>query len=691
MNFRSTRILDTRAMIDKRGPSGNGDSQDRKRARFRNARKIVSENKDAALKDGVMDVPSFTAARQFEIDQLNNAMLKSRNAAKQRAFQSVPRTLRRRTASHNVKRVPQRLRTRAKREMADDNTPNKKAGKQRGYERAAEMRKNRAIEILKASDIAEDWTGVNEEAPRPCGKRTYLKRQKDKVWLPTHVWHAKRAHIENLWGFCVPVTPTQKCYRATHRLITHSGLMVWDSSYFCTYVLSGNVDALRKVATSLGTDVAAAPKYLTGKRSWEGILRADAGRVLGPAVLWWQPNVEGADDSNRSLLVRVHPSIQDVAYAAITSKTASAGITVQDCRYSIGGIKLFGSKALHAVCSVLHATSKEVSCQLESMAAVGNVSALPGEIVMTFNARDPRLCKLTRAKLSTNLSATTFEWTTGPSSLLSVEGRKDSYTNMMSQKEINALKDTTPKAAEIPIAMMKRSDGSLDLLMPWHWVQHVWTVMVKYPGVQLGGYDQLKHIAFEQGTPHFPEDYLFTDAGHDLHLRLGNNLREKWTKLAKSKRPSYRGQITEQGQGEAGNPFICDWSLLNGDKQKSSPTDEEYSVAKDTPRTITLTSEPGKTLVVPVLIESTLRGASRDLARIYSADASISENGLLDDESKVIGFVTSGAFNTARGRGGAIGLIRAPTQGSSGACLVRNVGSSRIIRATYKAIELQGM
>ena len=45
-------------------------------------------------------------------------MQRSKTALTSRAFQQVPRALRRRTASHNVKRVPRRLRARAKREVS---------------------------------------------------------------------------------------------------------------------------------------------------------------------------------------------------------------------------------------------------------------------------------------------------------------------------------------------------------------------------------------------------------------------------------------------------------------------------------------------------------------------------------------------------------------------------------------------
>ena len=45
------------------------------------------------------------------------SMSDSKNVLSTRAFQQVPKDLRRRTASHNVKRVPKRLRARAAKEV----------------------------------------------------------------------------------------------------------------------------------------------------------------------------------------------------------------------------------------------------------------------------------------------------------------------------------------------------------------------------------------------------------------------------------------------------------------------------------------------------------------------------------------------------------------------------------------------
>lgn len=100
------------------GPHGSTGAS-RKRAKTFDARTLAVQSTDAALSiTGELDVAAYAAARAFEIQALENGMQRSRDALTTRAFQKVPRSLRRRTASHNVKRVPRRLRARAKREVS---------------------------------------------------------------------------------------------------------------------------------------------------------------------------------------------------------------------------------------------------------------------------------------------------------------------------------------------------------------------------------------------------------------------------------------------------------------------------------------------------------------------------------------------------------------------------------------------
>eukprot|EP01126_Amoeba_proteus_P013096 TRINITY_DN15475_c0_g1_i2.p1 TRINITY_DN15475_c0_g1~~TRINITY_DN15475_c0_g1_i2.p1 ORF type:complete len:165 (-),score=45.17 TRINITY_DN15475_c0_g1_i2:95-589(-) len=129
----------------------------------------------------VVSVSKLFSARAREIKQLHDDVKNS--GRNKRAFQLLPRHLRRRTMSHNPYRIPSRkLREKALREIASaGNVPQKKKRKYRKQKR----RCNRLL-------------------------RDYGKRQLDKKWLETHVWHAKRFHMFNLWGYRIARTACNK-------------------------------------------------------------------------------------------------------------------------------------------------------------------------------------------------------------------------------------------------------------------------------------------------------------------------------------------------------------------------------------------------------------------------------------------------------------------------------------------------
>jgi ribonuclease P/MRP protein subunit POP1 len=94
-------------------------SAERKRQKTQDIRQIPVQSKDAAVSaTGELDVASFVKAREYEINALEKSMQRSKKGLTTRAFQQVPRAMRRRTASHNVKKVPRRLRRRAEREVS---------------------------------------------------------------------------------------------------------------------------------------------------------------------------------------------------------------------------------------------------------------------------------------------------------------------------------------------------------------------------------------------------------------------------------------------------------------------------------------------------------------------------------------------------------------------------------------------
>jgi ribonuclease P/MRP protein subunit POP1 len=91
---------------------------DPKRQKIIDARTISTQSVDGALVNGELDVGKFVKAREFAITALDEALKSAKTALSTRAFQELPISMRRRTASHNVKRLPKRIRARALREVS---------------------------------------------------------------------------------------------------------------------------------------------------------------------------------------------------------------------------------------------------------------------------------------------------------------------------------------------------------------------------------------------------------------------------------------------------------------------------------------------------------------------------------------------------------------------------------------------
>lgn len=389
-----------------------GDNFTQKRAKLHAARNIPAQSADAALKDGELDLVAFVAAHEFEIRALEQSMATSKAVGSSRAFQQVPRGLRRRTASHNPKRVPQRLRARAKREMDEDNTPLVESRKRKPRTTrariraqtarrlgllAARKRRKKLDEAAKSNkdrdqDAAEEDgskektqdDGVVGRAPRPKIRRNVLneppkppakfrKRQINKTWLPTHQWHAKRARMTEpknpLWRFAIPTTPNEKIYRPTHRAQGERGALVWDMSYMSTIGIHGNSVGMARVLKRVGIWQESCwndrgKKWRLGTRAWSGVISREKDgirRSMCPATVVWDPEPSCVDESRderkilRRVLLRVHPSAFLEVFKELLRlvKMETPQLYIEDLRFEIGSIELTGPASTETLLAVL--------------------------------------------------------------------------------------------------------------------------------------------------------------------------------------------------------------------------------------------------------------------------------------------------------------------------------------------------
>lgn len=329
----------------------------------------------------------------------------------------------------------------------------------------------------------------------------YKKRQRGKSWLPTHMFHAKRAHMtppkEPLWRFMIPLSPTEKSYRPTHRASGARGAIAWDMSYISTIALECNNTASISTSTSsiegvlraVGIDDDAAwgskgRKWRAGTRSLDRWVfeRDGEKRPIAPVTLIWcgkmgqeQEDVEMVDagstkaeakrkekknkkQSKQKLFVRVHPSafLQVWQELLKASKIQKPQVMLEDLRFDIGSIDVTGPGAVEALLAALKPVCDDGVELAEgsperiwtSLAGLTNASSLPQNALLAFKVSDPRLnfppqpIKPPKTEeFMNNLAVTLASWppdsTQSPSDLFSRPSRLTASRLLPSQKAIN--------------------------------------------------------------------------------------------------------------------------------------------------------------------------------------------------------------------------------------------------------------
>jgi ribonuclease P/MRP protein subunit POP1 len=622
-----------------------------KRVKFQDARNIRTQPSDAALDDGKLDLQKFLNTREFEIKALESSMRKCKASNATRVFQQVPREMRRRTASHNVKRVPKRLRERATREMIEDNTPTVEARKRRPRTTRARIRVETAKKLgilaarkrkrLLEKAAAAGGSSTNEDTPKPTvhtrparpkirrdtlneppkADTKFRKRQINKTWLPTHLWHAKRARMTEpskpLWRFAVPLTPTQKCYRPTHRASGQKGVVVWDMSYMSTIGLYGTAEGVERVLRALGLTQeslwgARGQKWRAGVRKWTGFVSKqakDSRRDIGPATIVWNPQPPVQNDATdstrpkkqqRQLFLRTHPSCFLELFEELLKlvKMQTPQLHVEDLRFEIGSIELTGPGSTEALVGILQPfhdkpDSRERHSEVfTSVAGVTNPASLPKDALLAFSVRDPRLAyppkrvtvpSGTNALLMETLTKWPVEEGLKPFDIFSRDCRFEA-SKLPSQKALNRRKganapgeplQATAADPAIPVMLLAsrpstdgQAQGTWTLLAPWKCIMPLWYTLMHYPlstggNPRLGGLDEQRQIAFEHGAPWFPGDFPATNAGLTWELEQRVKRKHDWDRRPKGKRVEWKSLILGAGRkGEIGDGLACDFEHL---------------------------------------------------------------------------------------------------------------------------------
>ena len=485
----------------------------------------------------------------------------------------------------------------------------------------------------------------NKLSRPPPPESRYKKRQRNKTWLPTHMFHVKRAHMASsknpLWRFALPLSPTEKSYRPSHRASTARGAVAWDMSYMSTIQLEGTDSALKTVLRAIGVDGDDAwgvkgRKWRAGTRCLQAwTFEKERRRPIAPVTLIWRGETRSEDvdmdgtetrsrpekRNRRKLLLRVHPSafLQLWTELLEVSKRQNPPVMVEDLRFDIGSIEITGPGSTEALISTLRplvaegqaspADSPEATWS--SLLGVSNPASLPLNALLAFSISDPRLHSplktlkppsdgISMNNLAILLSSWSPDHTQQASALFDRPLRLSATRQLPSQKAVNRRRTSTapgtyppplPSDPHIPIialatrprAKNDNSLGSWTVLLPWKCVLPVWHCLMYYPlssggNARFGGLKETQQFAFEAGEPWFPGDYPGTRAGWEWGLREREQAKNEWERRPKGKRVEFKSlDLGNDQKGEIGWGWACDWERLVQGLPKDAEKSKETS------------------------------------------------------------------------------------------------------------------
>lgn len=409
---------------------------------------------------------------------------------------------------------------------------------------------------------------VLAEPPKATVK--YKRRQVKKTWLPTHLWHTKRAHMtrpsEPLWRIAIPLCPTQKSYRPSHRAAGAHGCIAWDTSYMSTVACRGTEAALESMLKSLGFvpqsfNTSMQKKWKAGTRCAEGWVyeRDNPTQAIAPVkVIWYIPSTVDVttataakgndhmviDGDNQPLtattetkrkakldhqiLFRIHPSAFYQFWHELlkVAKMQKPQVLLEDLRFEIGSIEIQGPGSTETLLGVLRpfttgaGVANTAADTWTSLAGLNNPGGLPQNAILALDIVDPRLnhppkpIRLTDGDTG-RLDELLVSWPPGKESisprLLSHKERWLVSNSLPSQKAINRRRALAPpgqtpavtaKDPRIPVVVIA-SRSEVSKTAKSANAQGKWTVLLPWTCVDAVWRSLMYYPLSSGGTPRF--------------------------------------------------------------------------------------------------------------------------------------------------------------------------------------------
>jgi len=524
-------------------------------------------------------------------------------------LQILPRNMRRRAASHNIKRLPKSLQPLALQNQDSKNEVEVSRKKRRRHQ-----------------DLQNE----------------YAKRTERSGWLETHLWHSKRFKMTlnndekyKFWNYLIPLHSNEKSFRSCNRELS-SGCIMQDISYMDCSKLYGSelkLNQLLRLMTNSSDDL------LLGIEVQR--LVYSAGKCIGPVLF---SKFEGKNKESIIVMIWTHPTITKAIVNLVKSLINNEKeVLFSDEKLQLNRFRITGPKSSVNLLSLLHEypfskdelkfdcsnTNDETTIKDRSIymldwilnnkddVEIQNKTAryhlaethrklysrektnklkLHGGKIYPIIVNDPRLkMPLQKTQLSFNdieglISHDEYESISKekflnysplllkeniekikesrlPDHMVSTRKNQAKLNGEDKTKWINSIKTPVPIIVVARQGFVNTNDhtsthsgpktgfgSGYDVIIPQKWATAFWIPMI-YNKIKPGGDRDLKRVSIECLKPHFPEDYPDTEAGkfHWSHIQTENL--NQYYKRPPSKRPNYSVLGVK-------SPFAPDWNEL---------------------------------------------------------------------------------------------------------------------------------
>ncbi|KAF8359238.1 hypothetical protein PRIPAC_94233 [Pristionchus pacificus] len=552
------------------------------------------------------NVTEFVEKRAAQIHDLlaviDNSSLVAGEVTKgpRTAAQRLPRHMRRRAMSHNVKRMPRRFRAFAR--------PYLERSKHRAKPPSRFARRRPKNLLL-----------------------NYVRRQRSQAWLETHIWHAKRFHIVDRWGYRLPDRSYQRAFRPIYRT-TRRGAVVRDKSYLGCLLLSAPSQSVLISTLSPLCCPSAVEASVRGVGGRDGtreistlMYRKDAypHGLIGPARFQWSTS----DDGRAQLALWLHPSCRAAVLQELqlllqlqkkqqeepdeeTKKKLSSpdnitewraaraqlltevyegadGVKMEDLRDQLVRLRLVGPKSLRVLAESLRLVEgKEAEAYEQQHACWREVYSRvpPGELqdglAISLLVEDPRCGRPARRGLLERevpppaVDPDEVNHPTPTATLWSREERLRVMEARLSNSSMAELRGASiggmiaQTAAKIPVVVVIRSAAAeemtlsgADIIAPAGFGADLWIALQLRTARASGLRDELAAHA-ESATPAFPADSVDSRAGEEEAKREKREKEDKHFARPHNRRPSFWDGLSIK------YPFSFEWAELVADWNK---------------------------------------------------------------------------------------------------------------------------